>query len=141
MWPEKPCKNIDWSSSLFCSHSSHATHCPREKRPKSSWWPVRSSTTDTLLTSSAPALPFAASVWLHGFLAALSISQTFPVWSLPVPPGPICPWFLISDLSSNVIRSERPTSPPQPEYPLSLPPTGLLVTLHLVTCLHCMCGI
>ena len=37
------------------------------------------------------------------------------------PPPSLCPRFLISDLSSNVICPERPTSPPQPECLLSPP--------------------
>lgn len=43
---------------------------------------------------------------------------------MPSLAGPICPWFLLSDLSSNVIFPQRPTSPLRPAYPLSPPPHG-----------------
>ena len=72
---------------------------------------------DTPVTSSAPARPP-----FHCICPALCPSLSlFRPLHLFFPPPSLCPRFLISDLSSNVICPERPTSPPQPECLLSPP--------------------
>lgn len=72
---------------------------------------------DTPVTSSAPACPP-----FHCICPALCPSLSlFRPLHLFFPPPSLCPRFLISDLSSNVICPERPTSPPQPECLLSPP--------------------
>ena len=63
MWREKPCKNINWSSSLFCSQPSHANHCSQEK-DQSPPGGLRGLIDTPLTPQLPPALPFAVSALL-----------------------------------------------------------------------------
>lgn len=120
---EKPCKNI-MGIHHFSTHSPPMLRAVPKRKTKV-LLAACEVLSDTPLTSPLSTSHLLCLSSYNGLLAALPTTlRLLPPLSLPSLPGPICPSFLLSDLSSNVIFPETPTSAPQPECLFFPPPHG-----------------